>query len=183
MGLGNPEEKYVNTRHNLGYRFIDYLAEQYHHIDWDSTQTYKYTKIMIGNEYLILIKGLTGMNSSGQALLQAAHDYKVIAPFIYVVYDDLHLPFGYLRIKKSQSSGGHKGVASIIDAIGTRFTCIKFGIGSAPTGRLLEYVLGDFTNEEQQQLPLIFDKVKALPEYLHDYPLMVNVFNGHILIK
>jgi len=144
VGLGNPGKKYEKTRHNIGFRVIDILK----------------SKIERQNLGIILLKPQSFMNSSGVEVLKKMNFYRCKPENLFVVYDDLDLPFGEIRIRHKGSSGGHKGVQSIIEAIQTEyFTRVRIGIGRPPENVLVErYVLEDFSIEEEKVLPKIIDE-------------------------
>ena len=149
-GLGNPGREYENTRHNAGFMVMDALAEK---LGTDITEKkYKglYGKAVIGGEKVILLKPQTYMNSSGESLRAAADFYKVAPEDIIVVYDDISLEPGQLRIRAKGSAGGHNGIKSIIAHLGSQeFPRVKVGVGEKPPRMdLADYVLGHFSKEE-----------------------------------
>lgn len=173
VGLGNPEEKFFKNRHNVGWMFLDTIIH-----DWQKGSSYLYAEKEIDNEKIIFVKPTTFMNSSGIAVKEASEKYQIIAPFIYVVRDDLDLPFGFLRTKKSKQYGGHNGIKSIMNELNNnRFVQIKFGIGRPDNISVYDYVLSDFTQDEQDKLPVIFQQASELLNHLNDYDKMVS-FNG-----
>ncbi|MGL4572943.1 MAG: aminoacyl-tRNA hydrolase [Clostridium sp.] len=152
VGLGNPEEKYNNTRHNIGFEAIDYIASKYN-IDINRK---KFKGIcgegFIGTEKVILIKPTTYMNLSGECLREVLDFYKLTNDDILVIYDDISLDVGRLRIRPKGSAGGHNGIKSIISHLGTdEFARIKIGVGQ-PKGDLVNHVLGKFSKEENEVL-------------------------------
>lgn len=161
-GLGNPGKKYEKTRHNLGFSVVDILAERLN-IDFSEKDNYLISTGEINNAPLYLLKPLTFMNRSGLALknfLKYRNDIE--EKDIFIVYDDLDLPVGKIRLKWNGSGGGHKGVRSVIEELGTRnFYHLKIGIDKPPLKELVEgYVLGNFSKAE---LDVIVDaKIKAV---------------------
>ncbi|QTA37321.1 aminoacyl-tRNA hydrolase [Thermosipho ferrireducens] len=148
VGLGNPGPHYAFTRHNVGFMFLDRLSSH-----WQREFNYLYSKIKIEDKDVKLVKPMTYMNLSGKIF-----DFIKIENYsgIIVVYDDLDLPLGKIRIRKKGSAGGHNGVKSIIHAIGEKFIRIRIGIGPKPEKEdVVHYVLSNFTDEELQ----ILDKV------------------------
>ena len=148
VGLGNPGREYENTRHNVGFVAIDYLAEQI------GTKLSKikfkgvYGEGFIGNEKCILLKPQTFMNLSGQSVREAAEFYKIEPQNIIVLYDDVTLEVGKVRIRPSGSAGGHNGMKNIIYLLNTdEFPRIRFGVG-APEHDLVDHVLGKFSDED-----------------------------------
>jgi PTH1 family peptidyl-tRNA hydrolase len=146
-GLGNPGEKYARTRHNMGFLTLDCLAEKrgikINKIKFQSA----YNILRWGESKVLLMKPQTYMNLSGEAVAQAARFYKIPPEHIIIVYDDVSLPVGKLRVRPNGSAGGHNGMKSIIAHLGTQdFPRIKIGIGS-PTGEkeerdMVDWVIG-----------------------------------------
>lgn len=151
-GLGNPGNQYRNTRHNVGFAAIDCLAEQYQ-IDIGEVKHKALSgKGRIGGERVVLVKPVTFMNLSGEAIRQIAEYYKIdVTEELIVIYDDISLPPGQLRVRKKGSAGGHNGIKNIIAQLGTEeFKRIRIGIGEKPSGYdLADYVLGHFSDEEK----------------------------------
>ncbi|WP_070001081.1 aminoacyl-tRNA hydrolase [Cellulosilyticum sp. I15G10I2] len=165
VGLGNPGMEYAVTRHNIGFQAIDTLAEVYN----ISVQRNKF-KALIGEgtikgERMILMKPQTYMNLSGEAIRQCMDWNKLTKDDIIVIYDDVSLEVAQLRIRKTGSAGGHNGIKSIINHLGSQdFARIKVGVGQKPPGwDLANYVLGRFTEEEMKAMgPKLKDIVKAV---------------------
>lgn len=160
-GLGNPGREYENTRHNAGFASIDRLAEKNHiSIDMKKFQALCGTGY-IGGQKVLLLKPQTYMNLSGESL-RAACDFFKIDPEqeLIVIYDDISLAPGQLRIRAKGSAGGHNGIKSIISHLGTQvFLRVKVGVGEKPQGwDLADYVLGHFSKEEQQVMQESFDR-------------------------
>lgn len=181
VGLGNPGEKYSRTRHNIGFRIIAELASQLN-IRSSSYQN----KSLVGTgvlsgEKVIVAQPCTYMNRSGYAVLSLMNHYNLNAEDIIIIYDDMDLPPGKIRIKKKGSSGGHKGLKSIIDYIETRnFPRIRIGIGRPPDGiSVTDYVLGFFNNEEEELInAAVQDTLKALEVIIQkDFQKAMNDFN------
>ncbi len=158
IGLGNPEEKYTGTRHNIGFDVIDRLASEYN----IGVMTYKHRALIgtgvIDGVKVVLAKPQTYMNLSGESVRELVGYYKVDpAEDIIIIHDDVSLPVGQLRIRKKGSAGGHNGLKSIIAAVGDSFCRVKFGVGEKPPRMdLADYVLGHFPQEEW---PVIKDGV------------------------
>lgn len=150
IGLGNPGAEYVKTKHNIGFVAIDALAERYHINPNKVKFKAFFGEGKIGNEKVILVKPQTYMNLSGESVKAFATWYKVHPKDILIVYDDVSLPPGKIRIRTKGSAGGHNGIKSIIQHLGTdEFERIKIGIGEKPQGwNLADYVLSRFTNPE-----------------------------------
>lgn len=151
VGLGNPDREYLGTRHNMGFSVIDALAEQYH-IKVDT----KKHKGLIGNgiiegQKVVLVKPLTYMNLSGECVREVMDFYKASLEDLLIVYDDISLPVGQLRLRAKGSAGGHNGIKNIILHLGSDvFARIKVGVGEKPAKMdLKDFVLGHFHGEER----------------------------------
>lgn len=154
-GLGNPTLQYEGTRHNVGFDVIDTLAERYN-ISVDTRKSRALIgKGMIEGYKVILVKPQTYMNLSGESIRSLVDYYKVDEESeLIVIYDDVSLGVGQLRIRKKGSAGGHNGIKSILSELGTDvFLRIKVGVGEKP-GKydLADYVLGHFSKEEKEQM-------------------------------
>lgn len=154
VGLGNPGKKYKNTRHNIGFDILDSIASNEKFSSWKKKLKF-HAEISEGNivaEKILFAKPLTYMNNSGQAVSAIAKYCKISPRDIIVIHDDLDLPVGNIRISQNSSSGGHKGVQSIIDALKTEeFVRLRMGIsgGSRAREHAEDYVLENFTSEEK----------------------------------
>lgn len=159
-GLGNFEEKYLFTRHNAGFMAVDFFVQE-HGGTFKSEQKFKsmIAKFKIDGEDILVIKPLTYMNLSGEALISVMNFYKIEAKDILVVYDDIALDLGILRFRPSGSDGGHNGIKSIIKVLGTQtFDRLKIGIGPQPNIPSESYVLQNFSKEELETLKPILKK-------------------------
>ena len=157
-GLGNPTREYAGTRHNIGYDTITRLCDEYR-ISLDIKKHKGLCgKGIIGGEKVLLVQPLTYMNLSGDCIKEAADFYKINPAHIIVIYDDISLPVGKLRVRAKGSAGGHNGMKSIIARLGTEeFARVRIGIGEKPAGwDLADYVLGRFKTDE---LPLMREAV------------------------
>ena len=156
-GLGNPGEQYQSSRHNLGFLTLDYLAGR-HDIPLKK-QGFEalFGKGKIGNERVLLVKPQTYMNLSGIALERLVSYFRVDIKDLIVVHDDLDLPFETIRLKKGGGEGGHKGLVSIIQHVGSAdFLRVRIGIGKPIRKSMVEkYVLSPFAEEEQNAVPSI----------------------------
>lgn len=151
VGLGNPGKKYEHTRHNVGFEVIDILADRIGiHVE-ESKHKGLCGRGMLEGQKVVLVKPQTFMNLSGECVRAAADFYKVAADEIIVVYDDISLEPGQLRIRGKGSAGGHNGIKNIIAHLGTQeFPRVKVGVGEKPKGMdLADYVLSHFSKEEQ----------------------------------
>lgn len=154
-GLGNPTDKYRGTRHNVGFDVIDKIAEK-NGITMDVLKHKALCgKGIIGGQKVLLMKPQTFMNNSGEALREAVDFYKVDKEAeVIILYDDITLAEGRLRIRRKGSAGGHNGIKSIIAHLGTEnFARIRVGIGEKPVKMdLVDYVLGRFTPEQRAEV-------------------------------
>lgn len=170
IGLGNPGSRYDGTRHNIGFVFIDQLARQ-QGIALDRDQCDALTgQGKINETPLLLAKPQTFMNRSGVAVAALLQEYGATAADLVVVYDDLDLPLGRIRIRTNGSAGGHLGVTSIIGHLGAVPFCrIRLGIGRPPEGvDVIDYVLAPFAEGEMSELPKVVDRaVEALCCLIH----------------
>ena len=181
VGLGNPGSKYQNTRHNIGWMVLDRLADRHGGAGSVKTKDAAATaRGRIGDDELILVKPMTYMNASGEAVRKAMARERAPMKDVLVVVDDMDLPFGRLRMKARGSAGGHNGLRSIIAEMGTEsFARLRVGIG-APKGGAISHVLGDFEHAEQQHLDLILDAAAdAVELWIEQGPEVVaNKWNG-----
>lgn len=161
-GLGNPTKEYENTRHNIGFMAVDALADKYNISVMDCKHRALVGKGVIGGTKVVLVKPLTYMNLSGEAIRAVVDYYKVDAESeLIVIYDDISLDVGQLRIRKKGSAGGHNGIKNIIANLGSdTFLRIKVGVGEKPKGYdLADYVLGHFSKEEMKVMAESLEKV------------------------
>ncbi len=160
LGLGNPGRRYQKSRHNLGFRVLDSLAKRLK----IKIKTKRYKSLMgrgrIGREGIVLAKSLTFINNSGVAAASLVRKLKIPLKNLVVVCDDIDLPVGRIRIRRKGSSGGHKGLESIIQELGTNeFPRLRLGIGRPLRGMdPKEYVLQDFTKEENLLVKKAIDR-------------------------
>lgn len=182
VGLGNPGQKYQNTRHNMGFLTVELLAEQ---------RGVKLNKVKFKSAYNILsfagckclvMKPQTYMNLSGEAVREAAQFYKIPADHVLVIYDDVSLPVGKLRVRPSGSAGGHNGIKNIIAHLGTQeFPRIKIGTG-APAGggeEMVDWVIGVPSQAERKVLYESFERAILAAECVieHGCQRAMNDFN------
>lgn len=155
VGLGNPGKQYEKTRHNMGFDTIDELIDKHNVPGQGVRHKAMYGKGIIGGEKVILAKPLTYMNLSGESVRELVNYYKIDPETeMIVIYDDIDLEPGQLRIRKKGSAGGHNGIKNIIAQLGTQnFYRVKVGVGAKPKGwDLADYVLGRFGKEERQYI-------------------------------
>lgn len=156
VGLGNPGIEYSHTRHNVGFDVIDLLAEKYN----IKINRIKFKGSIgegsIAGEKVILLKPSTFMNLSGESVIEASNFYKIPKENIIVLYDDISLEVGRLRIRPEGSAGGHNGIKNIIQHLSSEvFPRVKVGVGH-PKGDLVRHVLGNFSKEEREVLSKVF---------------------------
>jgi len=160
VGLGNPGREYVNTRHNVGFMILDKLASR-KGISFQASR--KWDAEVASHEGVHFCKPMSYMNRSGEPLTAISHFYKVLASEILVVLDDVALPLGKLRIRQGGSAGGHNGLRSIIEQLGTQeVPRLRFGVGAAEGEKTLtDHVLGRFGREETAVLEESVDRAVA----------------------
>jgi PTH1 family peptidyl-tRNA hydrolase len=152
IGLGNPGEKYAETRHNIGFKVINKIAKMYNIRVNKSRYQAKIGTGNIEGINVVLAKPQTFVNLSGEAVKILSERYNILSERLIIIYDDIHLPVGKLRIRSSGSSGGHNGVQSIINHINTQqFPRIRIGIGTPAKGEnMADYVLARFKEDERE---------------------------------
>lgn len=157
-GLGNPTREYEKTRHNVGFDTIDILADKLGIQVTERKHRAYCGRGMIGGEKVLLIKPQTFMNNSGESLRDAAEFYQIKPEHIIVIYDDVSLPPGQLRIRTKGSAGGHNGIKSIISHLNSQeFPRIKIGVGAKPERMdLADYVLSRFSKTERDRMEEAF---------------------------
>lgn len=158
-GLGNPGPQYQETRHNAGFLVIERLAQKAGiNLNKNGFQSL-YGKALIGNEDTMLVQPQTFMNLSGQAVLSVMSYFKIPVERLLVIYDDLDLPLGTIRFRLSGSPGGHKGLASTIQMLGTQeIPRLRVGIGRPQNGQaVVDYVLSSFNGAEKK---IFFDSIE-----------------------
>lgn len=181
-GLGNPGSKYAGTRHNAGFEAVERLADQYR-ID---VNTKKFQALcgagVIDGQKVLLLKPQTYMNLSGESIRAACDFYKIdVTEELIVLYDDISLAPGQLRIRKKGSAGGHNGIKSILAHLGTEnFKRVKIGVGEKPAGYdLADYVLGRFSKEEWADMTDAFSRAATAAARLvtEEAEQVMNEFN------
>lgn len=179
VGLGNFGNKYLFTRHNAGFMMVDFFAQQ-HNQSFKQEKKLKsmIKKLKFNDEDIIIIKPLTYMNLSGEAIIAVMNFYKIDIKNILVIYDDISLDLGKVRFRSSGSDGGHNGVKSVIKHLGTKdFDRLKIGIGPQPNIPSENYVLQNFSSEELEKLKEVL-KMPVIEDYLKDGVEKVqNIYN------
>lgn len=185
IGLGNPGEEYKNNRHNIGFIILDKIAESLS-VDFDNHKKKSlYARGKKGDIQYILLKPQTFMNLSGESAIYISKFFNVSVEDIFVIYDDMDLPFGTFKIKKGGSSGGHNGIKSLIAQLQSEdFFRIRIGIGRPSFGnKVNDYVLSSFSKSEREIIDNdISDKViEAVKVVLFESPIIAqNRFNKRI---
>lgn len=181
IGLGNPGKEYEHTHHNVGFDIIDRLAEKWGVSLNQQKFNAMYSIIHRPEGKVMLMKPLTYMNLSGEAVQPMMDYYDIAVEDIVVIYDDLDLEKGKLRLRQKGSAGGHNGIKSLIQHIGTQnFNRIRVGISRPPQGmKVPDYVLSKFSKQEQPLMEEAFDHAANACEYWLEKPFteVMNVFN------
>ena len=185
VGLGNPGMRYEHTKHNVGFRVVDALYEVFCQRDSQPrpTHTSICNSLVIQTTWhetpIILAKPMTYMNNSGAAVAALVRRFEIPLPELCIVYDDIHLDVGVLRMRQKGSDGGQKGMKSIIHHLGTtEFPRLRIGIGE-PIGDLTDYVLTEFSEDEEIEITHTIDRaVDAIETFVKDDILTaMNQFN------
>jgi len=165
VGLGNPGPRYARNRHNVGYQCVERLVQRHNLAFARVMFKAMIASGMVAETRTLLAKPLTFMNLSGQAVRPLLRWYRVSPLDLLVIYDDLDLPLGRIRLRQTGSSGGHKGMASIIEALGgDEFPRLRVGIGRPLHGEPPDYVLSDFTRDESIAMEYAYDQAVAAVE-------------------
>jgi len=171
VGLGNPGKKYENTRHNIGFDFIDfYLDYSSIHGKWKNLFVGKYMEVFINNEKVIFLKPQTFMNLSGECVENFFRYLHLDIKDIMIISDDLDLNIGNFKLKNRGSAGGHNGLKSIEKALGSsNYKRLKIGISKNKENDVIDYVLGKFSNDE---LTILKEEFIILNDVLNDFFIM-----------
>jgi PTH1 family peptidyl-tRNA hydrolase len=183
VGLGNPGSEYRDTRHNVGFMVADALAERWRVAGgWREKFDALHVKAMVGEESVVLAKPLTYMNLSGQAVAGLAGFYKIDPADVFIVTDDVALPLGRLRARREGGAGGHNGLKSIIQSLGTQaFPRMRVGVGRGDSRRdLADHVLGRFDADERDTVSAaVLRAADASELFLSDgIERVMNAFNA-----
>ena len=153
VGLGNPGKDYKNTRHNIGFQLLDFIADNYNFKFIGNKFNGEFAEIIVNGEKVILLKPLSFMNLSGDVVRKFVSFYKIDCSDILVIHDDLDMDFGRVKIVYDSSSGGHNGIKDIERCLGTKkYTRLKIGIANNKDIDTKDYVLGKFTDDEKKYL-------------------------------
>ena len=160
-GLGNPGTKYNETRHNIGFQAVEHIIKNVQNIKKGSTKLNSITHSKIGEEPIVLNLTKTYMNHSGKATNEILSFLNMPSSTLIILYDDMDLPLGEIRIRDKGGSGGHNGMQSVIDYAGTnQITRLKIGVGRPFESKdPIQHVLGKFTSEEKAILPALLEKI------------------------
>lgn len=173
IGLGNPEEKYIGTRHNIGFEIVDKLRETISAqggpaVGWEMNKKFnsEISKASLQGKDLLLVRPQTFVNLSGEVIQKILEFYKLTPEDIVVVHDDLDIALGKFKIASDSSSAGHNGVQNVIDSLGTqKFKRVRIGIGEEASGVIScrmdahDFVLGKFSEEELEKLKKISEDI------------------------
>ena len=175
-GLGNPGREYDHTRHNVGFMVLDCLAQR-HGLSY--SQSSNWACQWCRWQDALLVKPLTYMNRSGDSLSAVSRYYKIVVEEMLVVVDDVALPLGRLRLRRSGSDGGHNGLRSVIAHCGEEFARVRIGVGGANAGDLVEHVLSRFRREELEPMERAVARAADAVEHVRAYGITaaMNVFN------
>jgi len=181
VGLGNPGVEYVNTRHNIGFKVLDFLAQK-EGLDFQTVRLGAMTTYKFKGKQFLLLKPNTYMNLSGKAVQYWMQAEKIPLENVLVITDDLNLSFGTIRIKAKGSDGGHNGLKNINQVLNTQeYARFRFGISDAfKKGQQVDYVLGEWSEEEKAKLP---ERLEKASDVIRSFGLIglaktMNEFNG-----
>ncbi|MCL4156063.1 UNVERIFIED_CONTAM: hypothetical protein GTU68_039972 [Idotea baltica] len=181
VGLGNIGEKYYHTRHNIGFKILDGFAAK-ENLQFETQKLGDITTYKLKGRTFIFLKPNTYMNLSGKAILYWLTKEKIPLENLLIITDDLNLPFGSIRVKTKGSDGGHNGLKDTQDKLNTsKYNRFRFGISDAfGKGRQIDYVLGEWTDEENDKLPERIDKsIEIIKSFaLAGINNTMNTFNG-----
>ena len=168
VGLGNPGKKYQHTRHNIGFRIIDRIAEQNNVLVTRKCCDALVGEWILDGEKIVLVKPQTYMNRSGEAIRSLLRKFGALAQDMVVVYDDLDLPLGRIRVRSGGSAGGHRGALSILESLaGATFLRVRLGIGRPPEGvDPADFVLATFKPEEAETVGMLINQGAKAVVYL-----------------
>jgi PTH1 family peptidyl-tRNA hydrolase len=165
IGLGNPGDEYVRTRHNAGFMVVDAIADKYNFGSFSQKFHGLYASGEIFHKKVILLKPQTYMNLSGRAAQECAHFFKIPLENIIVIHDELDLELGRIKIKTGGSNAGHNGLKSLDECIGADYTRLRFGIDRSANKNTSSYVLSNFAKAEE---PKLLETVDVIVDNLRD---------------
>jgi len=166
VGLGNPDSKYDNTRHNVGFMLLDYIFDSSNFVVNKKMNAMEYIT-NINGEKVVIIKPMTYMNLSGDAVSKYVNFYKLDVNDVIVIQDDLDMPLGNLKLLRNRGDGGHNGIKDIVLKLGSKnFLRVKIGIGKSSLVDTKDYVLGKFRNDDKEILDEVFVRLRDI---INDY--------------
>ena len=166
-GLGNPGAKYANNRHNVGFMAADVIARRHSFSPWSRKFQAEIAEGRIGGEKVLLIKPQTFMNLSGQAVGEALRFYKLDPSAVTVLYDEIDLAPGKIRVKVGGGSGGHNGIRSLDQHIGQNYRRVRIGVGHPGAKEMVHnHVLGDFSKSDREWLEVLLDSIAGAADML-----------------
>ncbi len=181
VGLGNIGSEYAETRHNIGFKIVEVMAQK-HECAFETVKLGDLCTIKIKGKSLLLLKPSTYMNLSGKAVLYWIEKENIALENVLIITDDIHLSFGSIRLKAKGSDGGHNGLKDIQEKLNTvQYNRYRFGVGADfGTGRQVDYVLGEWSEEERIALKERFEKSTALIESfaLAGLSITMNLYNN-----
>jgi PTH1 family peptidyl-tRNA hydrolase len=186
VGLGNAGAKYLLNRHNIGFMALDQFTASLGDLPSKETDNAVTCKFKLEGEDLILVKPQTFMNNSGEAVQPLMHFHKIEPANLIVVHDEIEIPFGAIRIQKNRGAGGHNGLKSINEKLGTQdYYRIRLGVGRPPDARMdvAAWVLQNFSNDERAQLSTVLDAAGDALETLifQGFDKAASLFNRNVL--
>ena len=183
VGLGNPTKEYENTRHNIGFMFLDYFCNDDNFIFNKKMNALECEKL-INNEKILFVKPLSYMNLSGEVVIKYINYYKISFDDLLIIQDDLDMPVGKIKLMFNHGDGGHNGIKNIVLNLKSRdFLRLKIGISKNDNIDIKDYVLSKFNNDE---LKTINNTFKLLDNFIYDYiklnrDLLMGKYNSKIL--
>ena len=170
VGLGNPGSKYDNTRHNIGFACVDYICDKVGVKPDKAKFKALYNIWKYKDKKVVILKPQTYMNLSGEAVVAAANFYKIPPENVIIIYDDVSMAVGKMRIRLKGSAGGHNGIKSIIQHMGDTFPRVKMGVGEKPHPEydLADWVLGKFTDSDKKALAEKYDSAYQAVQLIID---------------
>ena len=180
VGLGNPGEEYVDTRHNIGYQLLDVIAED-KNITFDKKKfKAEYTEYRYNGEKILLVKPISYMNLSGKVVKDFMEYFKISLDDLLIIHDDLDMHFGRVKFVYNSSDGGHNGIKDIDKYLGSKaYLRLKIGISNNKDVDTKDYVLGNFGSDEKKELSLIYDSLKGIADDFCDlsYEQLMSKYN------
>lgn len=171
VGLGNPGKEYEYTRHNIGFLIVQELVKRYGSSLQKKTQLMgDFAKATKGDQTYLFLLPMTYMNLSGRSVRRCIDYYRLMINRLIVIVDDVYLPFGKMRLREEGQSGGHKGLKSIDECLGTnRYARLRVGLGQSKTQNLSDFVIGKFNSDELEKLPKVIDSAAEVVQSWIDF--------------